>query len=113
MKWPVVNPGDMVTQITILQPSVGSDISGAVAGGYTPFVTTYAKITWLRGIDTVRAGQDTAQIYGVITIVYQAGILPGFRVQTRNGTYIIQSIVNPDELNVRLDMLCLGLGVNE
>lgn len=103
----------MVTQITILRASIGSDVSGTVSGSWEAFVTTYAKVTWLRGTDVIRSGQDTAQVYGVITIVYQPGITSGMRVQTRNGTYAIQSIVNPDELNVRLDLICLALGENQ
>lgn len=103
----------MNTQITILQSSLDTDVSGSVSAGWTAFVTTYAKVTWMRGTDTVKSGQDTAQIYGVVTMVYQPGIKPNMRVQTRNGTYIIQSIVNPDELDVRLDLLVMGLGLNQ
>ncbi len=113
MTWPEVNPGEMNTQITILQPSVDTDVSGVISSGWAPFVITYAKVTWIRGTDTVKSGQDTAQIFGVITMVYQPGITTQQRVQTRNGTYIIQSIVNPDELDVRLDLLVLGLGANQ
>jgi head-tail adaptor len=113
MKWPEVNPGEMVTQITILQSATDSDISGTISSGWQPFITTYAKVTFLRGTDVVRSGQDTAQVYGVIAMIYQPGITPKMRVQTRNGIYIIQSIVNPEELNVRLDLLFIGLGEHQ
>ena len=113
MTWPEVNPGEMVTQITILQASTESDISGAVTGVWTPFLVADAKVSPLRGDDMIRSGQDTTRLFLIVTIVYQSGILPNMRVQTRNGTYIIQSIANPGELDVRLDLLCLALGANQ
>jgi SPP1 family predicted phage head-tail adaptor len=114
MKWPDVNPGEMTSQITILAPDdLTSDISGSVVGGYSPFLTTYAKVESLRGIETVHSGQITGQIFLIITIVYQPGIKANMRVQGMNGTYLIQEVINPSELNVRLDLLCLALGDND
>jgi SPP1 family predicted phage head-tail adaptor len=76
-------------------------------------VTTYAAIEPVRGIDKIRAGQDVTQLFVTVTINWQSDILANMRVQALNGTYIIQAIENPYEMNMILKLTCLALGVNE
>ena len=110
--WPQIDPGKMVHQVTILQQQTIQDISGA-STQWVPFVTTWAEIIPVRGIDVVRSGQDTTQLFLTVKIRWQTGILAKMRVQSLNGQYVIQAIENPGERNVILVLTCLGLGSNE
>jgi SPP1 family predicted phage head-tail adaptor len=112
--WPKIDPGAMVHQITILQQTQGTDISGAVTV-WTPFVSTWASIDPVRGTDVLKAGQDTTNLYLRVCIRWQTGIQPNMRVQRVDGvtTYVIQAIENPGERNVVLVLFCLALGLNQ
>jgi len=112
MTWPSTNPGERRHQVTILQQTTASDISGTVVA-WAPFVTTWAKITPMRGTDVIKGGQDTTQLFLTVNIAWQTGIQANMRVQSLNGTYVIRSIQNIQELNVELDLTCIGLGLNE
>jgi len=110
--WPTIDPGQMVHQITILQQQTVSDISGT-AIAWVPFVATWAQIDPVRGTDMIRFGQDVTQLYLTVKIRWQTGIVPSMRVQSANGTYVIQAIENPGERNVILVLTCLGLKGNQ
>lgn len=104
----------MRTQVTILRPlPPTSDISGTVEGGWEPFLTTLASIEPQTATEVFKAGQITAQLKLNVSLMWQSGIRTNMRVQTPNGTYIIQDIVNPKELNYSLTLVCLALGDNE
>lgn len=107
--WPQIDPGKMVHQITILQSQVVQGLSGAETQ-WVPFVQTWAEIVPVRGIDVVRSGQDTTQLFLTVRIRWQTGIQAKMRVQSFNGNYVIQAIENPGERNIILVLTCLALG---
>jgi SPP1 family predicted phage head-tail adaptor len=108
----MLDPGKMVHRISILQETTVSDISGTAAA-WTPFVTTWAQIDPVRGIDVLKAGQDTTQLYLTVKIRWQTGIMANMRVQTLNGIYVIQAVENPGERSVILVLNCLALSQNQ
>lgn len=110
LKWPKIDPGEMVHQITILRQQAGTDISGTI-NTWVPLVQTWAAIDPVSGTDVLRAGQDTTKLYIRVRIRWQTGIQPNMRVQRVDGSqYIIQAIENPGERNVILVLFCLALG---
>jgi len=49
-----------------------------------------------------------------ITMFWQGGILPNMRIVADTGSvFVVQSIENLQELNVVLQLNCLGLGNNQ
>jgi SPP1 family predicted phage head-tail adaptor len=108
-KWPAIDPGRLIHRIAIQRQTTTTDISGTVVA-WSDFVTTWAAIEPVRGLEVLRAGQDTTQLYLTVTIRWQSGILPNMRVRSSNGTYEIQSIENPGERNILLVLNCLALG---
>ncbi len=115
--WPVVNVGAMRHAIAIQQQQPVSppvyDAAGPVLA-WTTFVSALAAIETLRGTDVIKSGQTTAQLFLMVTLWYQPGILPSMRVVSDNGSiYVIQAVENILELNVVLVLTCLGLGANE
>jgi SPP1 family predicted phage head-tail adaptor len=114
MKWPAVDPGNMRSRIAILRRTAATtDISGTVEGTWETFLTTWARVEPQSGTEVVKDGQTTARLQILVTIMWQPGITPDMRVQTNNGTYLIQAIANPEELDYRLNLICLALGENE
>ena len=111
MKWPTLDSGEMRHQITILGQVPSSDISGSTAT-MAPLLTCYAKIEPVRGLDVIKSGQETTQLFLVISIWWQAGILANMQVQALNGLYLIQSVENLLELDVVLKLNCLAIGKN-
>ena len=112
MKWPTLDPGEMRHEITILKQAESSDASGNTVV-MAPFVTAWAKIEPVRGIDVIRSGQVTTQLFLTISIWWQAGILADMQVQALNGLYVIQSVENLLEMNQVLKLNCVALGRNE
>ena len=111
MNWPTLDPGDLRHQITILRPTPSSDESGTTVV-MAPFATARAKIEPVRGIDVIRSGQTTTQLFLTVTMWWQAGILADMQVQAPNGLYVIQAVDNVLELNQILKLTCLALGRN-
>jgi SPP1 family predicted phage head-tail adaptor len=111
-QWPQIDPGKMVHWVNILQQQTVTDLSGQSIT-WVPFVSAWAAIEPVKGTDVLRGGQDTTKLFLTITIRWQTGILPSMRVQSLNGTYVIQAIENTGERNVILVMTCLGLGANQ
>jgi len=111
MKWPTLDSGEMRHQITILGQVPSSDVSGGTVA-MVPLVTCYAKIEPVRGIDVIKSGQETTQLFLTLSIWWQAGILANMQVQALNGLYLIQSVENVLELDVVLKLNCLAIGKN-
>lgn len=108
--WPRINPGKMIHWVTFLAEKEMIDISGTETI-YVPFLSTWAQIDPVRGLDVLRSGQATTTLFLTVTIYWQAGILPDQRIQTVSGdTYVIQAIENPGNRNVILICNCVQLG---
>ena len=111
MKWPTLDSGEMRHQITILGQVPSLDVSGGTVA-MVPLLTCYAKIEPVRGLDVIKSGQETTQLFLIISIWWQAGILANMQVQALNGLYLIQSVENLLELDVVLKLNCLAIGKN-
>jgi head-tail adaptor len=109
MEWPAFDPGRMVHKIDLQKPGQDWDDSGAVIV-YKTFLTTWAAIEPIRGIDVVRGGQITTQAYTTVTMLYQPGINASHRVSCAKGQFVIQSVENPLERDVLLVLNCVELG---
>jgi SPP1 family predicted phage head-tail adaptor len=113
MVWPQIDPGKMVHRITLLAEQEVIDISGTTTQ-YVPFLTTWAAIEPVRGVDVIRGGQQTTTLFLQVIIRWQTGILPDQHIETDNGsTYIIQSIENPGERDIILKLNCVALSHNQ
>ena len=110
--WPNNDPGDYRQQITIMQqkPTVGK--SGAEMA-WSKFATCYAAIDPATAKDIIRSGQTTSQVMTPIRMNWISGVTSDMRVVANGNTYTIQGIINPQELNVTLIMMCVALGTNQ
>lgn len=110
--WPRFDPGKAVHQITLLTQVQTQDVAGTEVN-WVPVLSAYAEIEPVRGIDVLKSGQDTTQLFLTVKILWQRGVEPNMRVQAKNGTYIVQSVENPGERNVILILNCVALGLNK
>ena len=105
---PKVDPGDLIHQVAILHPVASSDLSGSTET-MEPLLTTFAKIDVVRGIEVIRSGQTTTQLFVTITIWFDARVLASMQVQGVDGRYVIQSIEDPQMGNVLMVLNCVGI----
>ena len=112
MKWPTLDSGEMRHQITILGQVPSSDVSGSTVT-MAPILTCYAKIEPVRGVDVIKSGQETTQLFLTLSIWWQAGIVANMQVQALNGLYVIEEIENVLEMDIVLKMNCIALGSSE
>ena len=108
MKWPFLDAGELVHQITILRPVPGEDASGTTVD-MVPWKTVYAKIDVLRGTDTVQSGQITSQTMVTISTWWFDGMESNMQIQTHDGRYIIRAIEKVSLRNIVLKMDCISL----
>lgn len=118
-----IKAGSQRQLIRIMQPVAGPiGVSGSTTvlqlfAGPLP-----AEIAPASARDTIRSGQTVQQIAIPITIRYMDGVQANMqvqRVQSRQGvyyataTYVIRGIINVDERNWKLTLMCEALGANQ
>jgi len=118
MPWPSIDPGKLRHRITI--QSYGPVSPAAMdAGGpvmdWSTFTTAYAFIDPTAAEDIIRSGQIVSQQEIPITIRWQPGITSSMRVVSddTSSTFVIKGIINHEDRNVLLTLLCLGIGSNQ
>ena len=109
--------GSLRHRIDILQrvPTLGM---AGTATSLQPFLANVpAAIEPASASDTIRSGQDVSEVNIPVTIDFYPGIRSNMVVRfNRAGSveqYYIKGIINPEERNVSLILMCLALGENE
>ena len=107
--------GELRHIISILQAPIISGPAGNQEDWDNPIVVCYqyASIKPASASDVIRAGQTVTQVETPIEIRYYPGILPNMRVQHNSDVYVIRGILNEEERNRKLTLMCIGLGQNE
>lgn len=107
----LVASGQMKERVTLSKPHQAADLTqpfGIPApGASTPYTTVWAKIRVLQGRDLYKAQQFVSDVTHTVTIRWRTGISVGDWVNQEGALYRIQAIQNPEEADVRLDLLCL------
>lgn len=101
--------GDMIHQITIMDPGTDRDQSGNLLPPAVFADAIYAKIEglWATGAAMKATQQLITEVSHRITIRYLEGLLTRMYVQFRSRTFTIERIVDPDERQVELRLLCI------
>lgn len=78
------------------------------------FLYAAAAISPMSAKDIINYGQQTSEAEVPIKIRYRPGITANMRVYfaANDSTYVIQGILNKDERNRSLTLMCLALGNN-
>ena len=114
MKWPLIDPGTLRTQVTALRQSIGAGTSGSKVG-YEPYFTMRAAIEEIPefGRATTEDALTTSQEILILRVYYDARIQSNMRLQAPGGVYIVQRAVNLQGLNVAMRLFCIALADNQ
>ncbi len=114
--YPIINIAELRHVITI--QTIGStspptfNEAGPVSKTST-VATAMASLEIMSGRDALRNGLTVKELYTMVTMYWQPGIVTDMRVVTDSGeVYVIRSIENVKKMNVVLCLNCLGLQQN-
>jgi SPP1 family predicted phage head-tail adaptor len=114
--------GDLRHRIELVQPygpdqSTFGDLSLA---NYSPVLTTWAKIEAIQGKDVLAANQFGDQITHKITMRYRGldqvvpiAVLDKLQVWFKGRQWQILAVLNPDERNKTLYLLCVEINQSQ
>ena len=99
--------GKLRHSITVEQVSEVRDARGETTKTWSTFLTSRAGIYPLRGKEFFAAHQDNAEINTKIVLRYQPGITAEMRVLANGNYYDIQAVINVEERNRELNLMCM------
>jgi SPP1 family predicted phage head-tail adaptor len=108
--------GSLRHEITIEQVVETQDSNGIITEEWVTYLVEWARVNPLSGTELFRARQLDATLSHEVWMRWRAGIRPKMRVKfiSPEGTthyFDIESVIDPDYRNVRLQLLCKELEV--
>lgn len=105
-----MNAGALNRRVTIQRPSEVVDGYGQPTNDWTDLATTWAAIKAPTSKEVYALGAGfTSQITHKITIRYRPGLTAAMRICYRGRTFLIQTISDPSEARVELNLMCLEI----
>ncbi|MDA8212164.1 MAG: phage head closure protein [Clostridia bacterium] len=101
-----MNAGELRHRVKIQQKSVTRDSFGAESVTWSDVATVWAVVEPLRGREFFGAQQVNAEVTTRIRIRYRSGVVPTMRALYGSRVYDIQSVINLDERNRELQLMC-------
>jgi len=103
----MIRAGELRHRVTIQQnnnPTRGS--SGEEIPNWQDVATVWAAVEPLRGREFFESQQVNAEVTTRIRIRYRSGIAPTMRAVYGNRIFDIQAVINVDERNRELHLMC-------
>lgn len=101
-----MNAGSLRYSIKIQQKNVTRDSFGAETIAWTDVATVWAAIEPLQGREFFNAQQVNAEVTTRIRVRYRSGVTPAMRMLLGSRVFDIQSVINLDERNRELHLMC-------
>lgn len=98
--------GKLRHRIKLEMPIIVKDSIGQEGEGWQDVATVWASIEPLSGREYFNAQQINSEISTKITIRYIEALSPKWAVQFGNRTFNILSVINFEERNIYLQLLC-------
>lgn len=98
--------GRLRHRIVIEESIAGRDSFGAEVSEWSQFAKVWADVSPVSGREFIAFKQINAEITTKVTIRYTAGVTTEMRVLFDNRIFEITSIINPEEKNVSLLLMC-------
>jgi SPP1 family predicted phage head-tail adaptor len=99
--------GKLRHKINILQPATTQTECGCLGSPSVFESNVWAKVTGLQGRELHAAQQIVAEVTHDVLIRYLPGVRSNMYVQFGSRTFQIEAVVNADELNSELHLLCI------
>ena len=103
--------GELRHRITIQQKTVTQDTAGVITETWADLVTVWAAIEPLTGREKFLAQQVYTDMTTRVRIRYRSGIDPAMRLKYNSRIFEINVVVNPEERNRELELLCTERGL--
>ncbi|WP_164906074.1 phage head closure protein [Gudongella oleilytica] len=98
--------GRLRQRIVIEESIAGRDSFGAETSGWIQFAKVWADVAPVSGREFLAFKQINAEISTKVTIRYLAGVTTEMRVLFKDRIFEINSIINIEEKNVSLLLMC-------
>lgn len=98
--------GKLRHRITLQEYTTTKDSYGAEIESWADKVSVFASIEPLSGREYFKAQQINAEVTTSITIRYISGVLPKMRIRLSDRYFEILSVINPEEKNRELRLMC-------
>jgi len=101
--------GELRRKVTIQNATITQDSYGAKIETWGTFVAVWASIEPIHGREFFESAKLNANITHRIKTRYAAGVTPDMRVLYGTRLFDIQSIINRDERNRELELMCMEI----
>ena len=98
--------GELRHEIEIQEKTLTSDGMGGSTETWTKKLTTRAAIWPIKGKEALEAMKLDTKITHRVRMRYRSGITSLMRISYDSRLFEIKSIINPDERNISLELLC-------
>jgi len=99
--------GRLRHRIVIEESIAGRDSFGAEVSEWIQFAKVWANVSPVSGGEFIAFKQINAEISTKVTIRYLVGVTTEMRVLFKDRIFEINSIINPEEKNVSLLLMCM------
>lgn len=99
--------GLLPKRVTIQNPSTARNSFGEEDVTWATFATVWASIEPLRGVEQIQVQQVQGSVSHKITMRWISGLTPKMRILFKNRIFEIESIVNVQERNEKLELSCV------
>ena len=106
MNFKPTSPADLNKYITLQQSTRVSDGMGGFTLTYADVASLWAAIWPISANETVAANATTMVVSHRIRIRYRSAFSPDYRIKYGTRYFAIVSIINPNERNEWLDLMC-------
>jgi len=101
-----MNPGDLRHRIIFQRLVETTNEVGETVQTLEDYATVWAAIEPTTGREYYEAQKLQPELTYKITVRYLEGITPDMTIKFKDRTFRITSIINPKELNERLEIMC-------
>lgn len=101
-----MRPGKLRHRVNLQEYSQTRDSYGAVTETWATYATIWASIEPLKARERMIAKQAAMTVTNQITIRFHKKVSARDRVQFGSRTYEVNEIINPEERNRELQLLC-------
>jgi SPP1 family predicted phage head-tail adaptor len=102
----VMEIGKLRQRVTIQEYAATRDSFGAEVPAWADVATVWASVTPVSGKEYFASAQVNAEVSTKITMRYLAGITPKIRVVFEARTFEIISVLNFEERDIELNLMC-------
>lgn len=99
--------GRLRHRVTIQHEATSMNGYGENAGTWSDVATVWAAVEPVSGKEAFSGGQNMATQAVRVVMRYRAGVTPQMRLVNDGITYNIEAVVNRDERNRELELMCV------